>query len=238
MTRRVKNIDKNDAHHCIRALERRLAELDERLAKLETSPEQKLWQTLKEQEPRPKRGRRAKYPFHIEATRNALLELLEEFWPEFYLFFRRPDRPRDIKDLLKGLQKKDSLKHYQPAVDHLLKNFETLLKVLKSDRYRSSPRSVANSLAGVPDVSWWRSLKVCAERGYSSLLGNRVLKIYVERKYPHIARVFNEANDPLELAVRRRRLRSKDAEIGRLFASADYSWGVWQSGKADFSRFD
>lgn len=237
MTRRVRNAGINDVQRRIRDLERRLAELDERLTKLETPPEKKLWQILKEQEPRPKRGRKAKYPFHIEGTRNALLELFEEFWPEFDLLFRRPDRPADIRALLKAFHKRPPLGRYRAAVDHLLENLDTLLVVLKSNRYRSNPRSLANSLAGVPHVSWWRSMKVCAERGYPSLLGDRVLKSYVERKYPHIARVFNEAKNEFELAVRTKGMRTKDAEISRLFSSADYAWRVWQSGRANFATF-
>src|SRR5262249_47007722 len=148
--------------------------------KLEIPPEKKIWQLLKEREPKPKRGRRPKYLFHIEATRNAILELLEEFWPEFYVLFKRPDRPEAIRTLLKAFHKRPLWERYRAAVDHLLANFDTLLLVLESDRYRSNPRSLANSLAGVPHVSWWRSLKVCGEREYRSLLGDRVLKSYVE----------------------------------------------------------
>lgn len=127
----------------------------------------------------PKRGRKPKWDIReAKVFRIELLNLLREFWPSLRPLFatRIPaaERRGKMEALLQREVLGDPLKlgHLVRAAHHLLTHNDELDYFLRSGRYRGTPGSVANAMAGVPNVSWKTSLKRLARKRASALRQN------------------------------------------------------------------
>ncbi len=145
-----------DATRLLRSLEQRIEELETRIAILErrNDPEFSYEEELEASQAIPSINEMRLM------KRNYLVNMLENYWPEQFPLMSRPSKPKTLREFLIIIAKPNFGMNGEMA-KHLLDNFESLIEFLKSNRFRNDPRQIANALAGVPELSFWRSLKLC-----------------------------------------------------------------------------
>jgi hypothetical protein len=241
MTQTVEGQHDYDAGMTFTALAKRIAELERQVAELKSAqPEERLRQALTRPANHHKRGRPPKYPFYIASLRDDLIRFLEEYWPELQMFFSVPSRPENIRlSVQRIFERPERIPGdlFHDSAQHLLQNFDVLIQVLASDRFRGDPRQVANAMAGVPGVSWWRSLKVCGEIPCRISRGERALRDYIRRKHIRLYDELASSNsDPIRVTSTLRRYPSKDPLILAMRSHTDYALRIWAAGETDISR--
>lgn len=222
-----KNSSNNDATSKIGGLENRIAQLERRIEDLE-QPYRRVVPILQAQnKQRDGRGRKPKIKAWASSRRDELIELLEDYWPEFELLFEKPERIQNIKTYLEKLAA-PGRGHHASAAKHLLENLEVLIKFLKTPRYARNPRHVANALAGVPEVSFWRSLKVLGAKPSERWLSDRALPAFIKKKLPDFAAKLAKARDTVEVGLAFRNLRTKDPQIKWLKDKPEEVLKIWK----------
>src|SRR4051812_41076314 len=188
-THSSRKIPNHDAR--ISALELRISELENRLRTIRSN---NLMDWSLPDPPKPKRGRKPKLQSFILMDRDEMIEMLESYWPEIGPFCNKVNEKliRTSLELITHSDHREKAK----AARHLLQHFHTLLAFLRSNRYRNEPRNIANAVAGVPAVSWWRSLRHCGSKEHRSekTRNERAIRDYLRRKHPHLYRRFERAN--------------------------------------------
>jgi hypothetical protein len=127
-----------------------------------------------------RRGPKPKTDEWLFRKRDELVCYLEMNWPDIELYcYPTLDADR-LKTVLQCLARQ------VPALDHLVQNFSALERFLRTDRFRGDPVQMANAMAGVPYVSFWRSLKLCQSCECCIGPGMKAVKSYVRRKHPRL----------------------------------------------------
>ena len=204
-----------NARRSISALEKRLNVLEQQVQELKKAQSSELLHELIPGPVKPRRGRKPKIQLHFLSDRDAIVHALEACWPELQPLLLRPQEPEGIRERL-GLLAKSLHQRGDERLNHLLRQdvFPQMLEFLKSDRFRGDPRRLANALAGVPNVRWWRSLRVCEAHPCWSRIGERALQDYLRRKHRRLFRDLLDCGDDLVcIASALKRYRSKDPEF-------------------------
>jgi len=233
MTQRLRKRRDYDAR--LTLLEREIATLREQMRRMQGDFRGLSSFTLP-QPPKPKRGRRPTISSWVLKDRDELVEMLEAYWPELSLYCDNRDEVqlRSMLEVISNLQDKEKAN----AAKHVLTHFDKLLKFLESGRYHGEPRHIANALAGVNQVSWWRSLKFCGARPSEKMRDIRTIKDYLIRKHPDVYERLARANgDVLRIAVELRRVRSRDQIVVAMKQTAVFASQVWRAGIPNFSQF-
>ncbi len=236
MTQRMRKKTNYDAHSRQRALEQRVAKLEKRVEDLEAQQASEKLRRSLQLRPTRRRGRPAEYKPYIFSIRDDIVRMLEEYWPELQLFFAWSDKSANIKAALESIARRPEHipgGHDRISAQHLLDHFDTLVAVLSSDRFRGDPRQVANAMAGVPDIGWWRSLKICGETPCSLPVGERAVREYLRRKHKRLYEILVAADDP---SLTLQQYRTRDRLIIAMQSDPRYAAQIWQAGVADISR--
>jgi hypothetical protein len=134
-----------------------------------------------------------------------------------------PVRPESLNRVLKAIAHKTAGSQHQVCADHLLEHFNVLLQFLATDRFRGDPRQIANALAGVPSISFWRSLKVGQTEPCLNRIGQRALKAYIRRKHPRLYSDLETRINLVHFINVHRAYRTKDETIRDHYANAIHS---------------
>lgn len=220
---------KFDARRVIAQLEQRVAQLEKALENSVGAIDH-LAQGIPTKEPK-KPGPK---PIHFQALladRDTLVQMFENYWPEFEPLCCPKAKP---KSLLRVLEAISALKmsSYTHAAQHLTKHFDTFLEFLASNRFRRDPRQIANALAGVPQVGLWRSLKLGQSRPSNYPIGQRAVKAYLKRKHPVLYRRLAADQDILNFVSALRGYRTKDRWLGGL--KAGYLHMCWRQAMPNY----
>ena len=166
-----------------------------------------------------RRGPRSRIQ-HSELSRfrNSLVETLENYWPEIERCCLPSLKAKSLRDVLREVEWREGSQR-KLCTTHLLEHFAILCGFVAGDRFRGDPRQIANALAGVPDLSYWRSLKLCQSEPCANDIGLPALRAYVRRKYPRLHDELSERIDEIHFITTLRKYRSEDKAIRNLFPS-------------------
>ena len=217
-TQREKSKQQFDAHRSICELEERLNRLEQLFAGFtETGYVEGQIPSAQGKRPGPK-------PVHIwslRSDRDQLVRMLEKYWPEIEPFcIPRPDQ-RGLKGVLTSIVRIRGFDEL-PA-KHLLDHLLVLVKFLEGDRFRRDPRQIANAFAGFPQISVWRSLKICQENPCNDPIGKRAIRAYICRKHPRLYEELERNLDLINFANASKRYRSTDSKLRMYNAAALHS---------------
>jgi hypothetical protein len=233
MTRSVQRKSKFDANRCIRQLQKSQRALEVRVAALEKkgSPEA-VAEALRGQFKARKRGRKPSMPNWAYSFRDQLVDFIESYWPELEHFLV-PQQFENLRTLLECASKHLNGSKAD-AARHLAQHFDPLTAFLSSDRFRKDPRQIANALAGVPYVGWWRSLKNCGSQPCAYGIGLRATHNYLTRKFPSILPELTLAKSTIDVGIVMHRVRTKDREIRNLKLNPHLVLRVFEECKPNF----
>jgi len=232
-TRSERNGSKLDAPLIYRELEERVAVLEKIVTDLQSRDDEAGWTVpfgaITE---RVRPGPKLKY--HRESFilwRNHLVEMLESHWPEIEPHCIPKVKADSLRAALEKIEKHTSSQH-QLCANRLLQNFPVLLSFLASKRFRGDPRQIANALAGVPDIGFWRSLKIGQAEPCQDRIGQRALKSYIRRKHHGFYSELQQRINPTHFTNTKRAYRTKDKMIRDYYAQAIYE--AWIAAKRRF----
>jgi hypothetical protein len=218
---------KFDAATMYTALERRVAALESQIAQ----PQAEGWDdgadTVRPTEEKVKRGPKSKFRSEdFTLWRDLLVDMLESHWPEIEPHCVPVVKAAGFRIALKAIAQKGGSQH-QHCANHLLRNSETLLKFVGKSRFRGDPRQIANALAGVPKLGFWRSLKLGQAEPCRELIGQRALKAYIRRKHRGLYDELEEKIDLVHFINVWRAYRKQDDNIRDYYPRAiHHAWIV------------
>jgi hypothetical protein len=182
--------------------------------------------------PKPKRGPAPKHSEGLYQRRDELAGLLETYWPEIEPTCYPKVNPKELRTILRKIEEFQG-GSVRDIFTLLLQNFPTLIAFLESDRFRGNPLQIANAMAGVPQIGWWRSLKLCQKKRDTYMgIGQRAVKAYVRRKH---RRLYNnlelKPDDPIHfmLCMRNSRTREKNMLVYKKYPHQLLA--AWESAK-------
>jgi hypothetical protein len=199
-----------DAHRSICELQERVSMLEQLLAGLTVTATG----YVQTQIPSKERKRPGPKPVHIwsiRSDRDQLVRMLEEYWPEIEPFcIPQPDE-RGLRGVLRSIVR--IRKFHELPAKHLLDHLHDVGKFLESDRFRGDPRQIANAFGGFPQISVWRSLKICQAHRCMDPIGNRAIRAYIRRKHPALYRDLRPDYSLVNFASALKRYRSTDRNV-------------------------
>lgn len=165
--------------------EKRLAEICERLARLEAEvlgP-----RTLNLQPPQAKRakGRPPRIdPREVLERRSRLIVWLEQNWP--FLSVRLTDAKNSAHAAAAIIAAKKRIPgvFQPPFYKEPEKCKDALWQFLQSGRFHGNPRNLAGALAGLPEVSWKRSFDICSNHPCKQAPVLEAYRDYIKRNFP------------------------------------------------------
>jgi hypothetical protein len=158
--------------------------------------------------------------------RDCMVDMLESYWPEIEPSCVPVVRAAALRDVLKAIAQTVGSQH-RICIERLLRNFRVLVEFLGTDRFRGDPRQVANALAGVPEIGYWRSLRLGQAEPCRGRIGQRALKAYIRRRHPTLYDKLEEEIELVHFANVWRTYRSKDANLRIYHAKAIlHAWMV------------
>jgi len=162
-----------------------LAEIKERLEKLEAE----VFATGVEVLPSPvvkrKKGRRPLLEQKILLERrDNLTNWIERNWPYLSVALRKTrSSPDAIAAIIAAKKRMPGL--FQPPFYKDPDKYATALcQFLKSGRFNGNPRNLAGAMAGLPELSWKRSLDVCSTHPCKHPLATEAYWDYMRRYFP------------------------------------------------------
>lgn len=219
-TQPVESTKQFDARRSICQLQERVGRLEQLLAGLTGTGTG----YVEGQIPSAERKRPGPKPAHIwsiRGDRDQLVRMLEEYWPEIEPFcIPRPDE-KGLRGVLRSIVRIRGF-HELPA-KYLLEHLLDLVKFLGGDRFRHDPRQIANAFAGFPQISVWRSLKICQANPCIDPIGHRSIRAYIRRKLLRLYRDLTAEHSMVNFATVLRQYRSKDAKLSAYNAQNLYN---------------
>jgi len=182
--------------------------------------------------PNPKRGPRPKHGDWLYNRRDELAGLLESYWPEIEPLCYPKVNPRELRQMLRKIEKFQG-GTVRDNFTRLLHNFPQLIAFLESDRFRGDPLQIANAMAGVPQIGWWRSLKLCQKKRDTYIgISQRAVKAYVRRKHPRLyANLELQPNDPIHFMLCMRNYRTREKNMWVYKKYPHQLLAAWESAK-------
>jgi hypothetical protein len=206
-------------------VEARVAALEKQVAQAQFEVKADRDDSVAPTEERVRRGPKPRFrPEHFLQWRDLLVEMLESNWPEIEPTCVPEVDETAFTSALEAIAHKGGSQH-QSCAEHLLRNLGMLLKFLGTSRFRGDPRQLANALAGAPQLTFWRSLKLAQADPCELRIGQRALKAYIRRKHPGLYREFEKNIDLLHFTNVWRAYRIKDTNISDYYARAIHH--VW-----------
>lgn len=218
-----------DATRSIRELEDRVARL-ERLFENAVAPIDDTAGVPSEEQKRP--GPKPIHAQMLRSDRDALVRMLENYWPELEPLCSPKPRPKSLRAVLEAIPSHQT-GWYGPAAKQLLKHFDVFVKFLSTDRFRRDPRQIAAAFAGVPSVGTWRSLKLCQAVPSNDPIGNRAIKSYIRRKHLELYQRLSADYSLPNFASALRKYRTKDRKLAAL--GAPYLYRSWPDCQPNYS---
>jgi hypothetical protein len=218
-----------DAERSIRELQERVSKLERLMAEHFGQGTEELSEVFTAAERR-KPGPKPRHSGMIFLKRDELVQMLERYWPEIeFHCFPKPN-PLALRAVLHAIESQEQNlppgeSRHLWAVKHLLDSWPQLCNFLSGNRFRRDPRQIANAFAGVPQVSVWRSLKLCQAQPSNHSLGQRALRAYIRRKHPELYGNLLAEESLINFANSLKRYRSKDRQVTGLTAQyLHYCW--------------
>jgi hypothetical protein len=217
---------------------RRLCGLEDRVAELERV----VAQLMRESElandllpgPEPVRpGPKPKHSSLLLHDRDAILQMLESYWPEIEPHCCPKPTPDLLKGVLTAIRKRAFDRHRLPASE-LLKHFQELVTFLSSGRFRSDPRQIANAMAGFPAIGFWRSLKLCQASPSALPIGERAIRAYIRRKHRELFGNLEAELSVSNFADALTSYKSKDPHLAPY--GAEYLLQSWHKCKLNYAQ--
>jgi len=131
-------------------------------------------------------------------SRDQLVDFLELNWPELKREFLNIE---DAGELAKVLQLYQTQGYQPQAAEHLCTHHQVLWTFLHSGRFHGDPRQIANAVAGIPRLSWRRSLDICNRHPSRLVIHQRAWFAYLERRFPHRFLRLQQARTTEEVAA-------------------------------------
>lgn len=166
-------------------------------------------------------GPKPAHVWSIRMGRDHLVRMLEDYWPEIEPFCIPQSNGEGLRRVLWGVAKAALGRHELPA-KHILKHLPEVVKFLSGDRFRSDPRQIANAFAGFPQISVWRSLKICQADPCMDPIGNRAIRAYIRRKHSGLYGDLQADFSLVNFASALKRYRSSDRNLQIYRADALY----------------
>jgi hypothetical protein len=206
-----------DADRSIRELQERVARLERFIAEnfgLGTEGLPEVLAAAERQKPGPK-------PYNsgmILSDRDRLVELLEDFWPEIEPQCLPKPQPKALGAVLRAVESREEKlrpgeRRYLWATKHLLNSLPQVCEFLSGNRFRRDPRQIANAFAGFPQISTWRSLKLCQAKPCNRHMGQRTIKAYLRRKHPELFGNLLAKESMINFANSLRSYRTRDRRL-------------------------
>lgn len=228
-TQNSQTSDKFDAERSWRDLERRVRNIEDRMAnQLEEEYRFALHVEKDRMAKLPKkRGPKTISDGELDSRLNVLDQFLESQWPELAPLCGPKPNLRALREALIGFAQPiasarvGTVDDHRAAAQRLLDNFDQLTELLTNhqDRFAGDPRQIANAIAGCPEIRFWTSLKRCQQRPVRVGIHPRAIKSYIQRKHPTLHKKLLENPSTPELAAFWHRQRTKDPILIGLKAS-------------------
>jgi hypothetical protein len=221
-----------DAFRSLKALQKRIARLEQEVAQLKGARK-----VEDEQVPLEKRNRPGRKPVHLGMLlheRDQLIQMLEQFWPELEPFCSQNPNINAIKRVLAQISRLLQGRHGPPA-RQLLKHLPQVVQFLSTNRFRGDPRQIANAFAGAPSIGTWRSLKVCQASPCQIPIGERAIRAYIRRKHKRLYAELSADISIVNFATELKRYRSRDPKLQAY--SAQHLHIAWNDSAPDYRRF-
>jgi hypothetical protein len=181
------------------------------------------------------RKRRGPKPIHLQmlrSDRDALVQMLENYWPELEPLCGPKPEPKSLRAVLEAIPSHQT-GWYGPAAKQLLKHFDVFVKFLSTDRFRRDPRQIAGALAGVPSIGTWRSLKLCQAVPSNYPIGNRAIKSYLRRRHLELYQRLSADYSLPNFVIALRKYRTKDQKLAAF--GAQYLYQSWPACKPNYA---
>jgi len=228
-THSVKNQIKFDAERSWRHLERRVKNIEDRMANPLEEEHRFALHVEKDRIAKlpKKRGPKTISSAELDSRLRPLNLFLESQWPELEPMCGPKPNLRVLKKALIGFAKSvaparvGTVDDHRAAAQRLLSSFDQLAEFLTEhqDRFAGNPRQIANATAGYPDIRFWTSLKRCQQMPFQVDIHPRAIKSYIQRKHPTLYKKLSENPGTPELAAFWHRYRTKDRVLIGLNAS-------------------
>lgn len=151
---------------------------------------------------------------HRYYRREAIIDLLEFYWPEFRVPFRQKNQ-NAIRRLLAEYSRPDN-GSYASTAKVLFENIDQLMEFLNCKEWNGDPRLAASAMAGVPDIRWTTSLRKCRGIPTDRAIGVRALRDYLHRNFPDIFLALLRTKTPEKVREVMSKIRTKDREYNWL----------------------
>lgn len=152
----------------IEALENRVKKLEEQVARLNRlispSDAADLFEPSFEPTLKPQFGRRPKLDReHLRIQYEDLSRMLEAYWKALRPIFRKRLPKEKLKEELQTVFQRSgpTLGNYRSLANHLIEHSDVIYEFIRTPRFGDDPEKLAAALAGVPNISWSTSLKLC-----------------------------------------------------------------------------
>jgi hypothetical protein len=146
---------------------------------------------------KPGMGRKRKLePEELLKRRDLLSRWLEEDWPSLSVALRKAKNSNQA--LAAILAAKERVPFVmQPSFYRAPQKYkEQLWEFLESRRLAGNPRNLAGAMAGLPELSWKRSLDICQQNPCQFPLAQQAWRDFMRRKFPVRLRELLEAATP------------------------------------------
>jgi hypothetical protein len=211
-----------DAKRSIHTLQKRIAKLESSVADLMAARNAEFEGLPQAEHKRP--GPKPRHGGMILSDRDRLVEMLECYWPEIEpMCLPWPNR-EGLKRVLESIPGQ-ALGRHDYFAKHLLAHLPHVLRFVVSNRFRRDPRQIANAFAGFPNVSVWRSLKICQAKPCNNPIGSRAIRAYLRRKHPKLHGRLTADYSLTNFATAIRDYRTKDAKLNPF--DARYLYKSW-----------
>ncbi len=200
--------------------EKALAEINRRLEQLEGHAfithlgPQEVTVGFQRVEPAPAKKQRGRKPLLESAVvlerRGQLAYWIEQDWPQLSQELRRAKNADNALAAINGTKRRFPRLFMPPFHNNTEEFAEQLWEFLKSPYYRGNPRNLAGAMAGLPELSWKRSLDICTKHPKTNPLQPQAWRDHLRRKFPLRWKELRNVKTPQELKTVFLRTQTKD----------------------------
>ncbi len=178
------------------------------------------------------RAPQTKHSSGIYRDRGLFVSFFEQNWPEIEPLCGPKPNIRALRSILSSfpIQQFGQIGETAQKLLNRIDKLETFLTDPKlRARFRDDPRVLAGALAGISDVGFWRSLKLCPPRTCKLPINERAMRSYIKRKHPDVHRRLLASTDILHVTAWWKEYRTRDKAI-KNYKAVDLI-RVWSAGE-------
>jgi hypothetical protein len=158
-----------------------------------------------------RKGRRPKLAQEEVLKRHkSLTTWIESSWPELSVALRKARNADGALSAMLRARGNGSYPFQPPFYHRLEQHKDDLWSFLQSGRYHGNPRTLAGAMAGLPELSWKRSLDICSRHPYQGGMQIQAYWDYFRRKFPDKLQELMAATNSLQVRLILNRSRTKD----------------------------